>query len=499
MGAPRRLLVPGLLGLAVSAGACTSQGSNPRIPLEVPNAVSGGTRGGGRPDSPSAARMAESDDLARAAKAEKAAAEKRDAAAKVETLYEGAAVKAAKDAGDAADDYKEVADDHPEYVRADEARYLSAVNYMADEDWNSAVAALIQYMTDFPANPHLREVERMLYDGSVRVFDGARGFSGIFRSDKKGFEGLNAIVERFPEGDLPDDALMRLGDEYERKDDAANAALSYKDLLLRFPRSELAPRARLRLGDTYLSRDQGTSYHAGYLDVDPRGPRSPQYAAGRPVASCVEEALKMYQAYLTEDRARGAAEDVAYAEGRVAECRSRLAAKHRSVSAYYAARGDASGAETYERLASNAESGRAPIDGMPTAPVHPPSPAPVRVPSSAATFPPAGPAPFVPPPAAPGAPARPPAVPSAPPAVAPQGPPEGPPRGLEPRPVLPPAPPALPPAPMVPPYVPPPPSPATPPPFVPAPSAASPSAPPMPGVLPPPRHITRMAPTDTPK
>ena len=479
------------LGLVVSA--CKSEGANARVPLEVPNAVSGGTRGGGRPDSPSLERMNEGVALAEADKNAKAAAAKNEEAAKAEALWAGANATAARKPGSAADDYKKLADDHPDHIHADEARYLSAVNYMADGDWNGAVAALTQYMLDFPVNPHLREVERMLFDASGRVIEGARGFTGIFKSDKKGFDGLKALVERFPEGELPDDALLRLGDEYVKKDDAVTAALNYRELLMKYPASEWALTARLRLADTYLSRDQGAAYHAGYVDLDPRAPRTPQYAQNRPVVSCVQTALDNYQLFLTEDRPRASAEEIAYAEGRIAECRARLGAKDRSISAYYAGKGDATAASTYAELAEDVESGRPPSARLgPAAPAQPavsppglgttPAPLPPSPPRVITPTPPPAPQPNIPPPPPYAPPTPPPYAPPTPPPYVPPTPPR----------YVPPPPPRYVPPPIVPPsYLPPPAPPPT--------AAVSPGAPSMPQPLPPPRHIEGAGPLVAPK
>lgn len=486
MGASSNRFGRALVLSSAALVACQSRGADPRVPLEVPNAVSGGTRGGGRPDSPSTERMRASEEAAQAEKDRKAADAQALKLAEAERLWASGVAKADRDPGDAADDFKKLADDHPGDARADEARFRSAVSYQADEDWNAVVAALMQYMKDFPVNPHLRDVERMLYDASLRVIAGAKGFSGVFKSDKKGFDGLKAIPERFPEGEFADDALLALGDAYVEKDDAVDAALAYRQILLSYPQSELAPRARLRLGDTYLSRDQGDAYHAGYVDVDPRGSRSPQALANRPVVSCVETALATYREFMAEDRARASADDVAYAQSRIDECRARIAGKDRSIASFYASRGDALGAQTYARLADDALAGRTKAEGWAPepnvwTPATPPEPdaTPPSVPPVRATPPPTV-TPAVPPPAVSPSTVPPPRPTPPPPTPVPPSPPRVPP------PYVPP--PAAPP-PRVPPTIPPP---SIPPPYVPMTAPpAPPSHPPAfpPGSLPPPRHI----------
>src|SRR5207237_9774348 len=135
---------------------------------------------------------------------------------------------------------------------------------------------------------------------SVHSLERSRGMAGIFRSNKRGFDGLKLLVERLPEGRYADDAILAMADEYARKGDWAEAAKQYRNLLVRYPQSDLAPTARLKLGDAYLARDAGDPYHAGFVNVDPRSPASPQYESSRPIVSCVEAALEQYQAFVDE-------------------------------------------------------------------------------------------------------------------------------------------------------------------------------------------------------
>ncbi len=449
---PSALLLPLVLAsIPLAAGACSGTGASSRVPLEMPNAVSGGTRGGGRPDSPSLERMAESEAIARADR-EKTAAEKRaEEQKRADDLWAAALRKQATDPEDAADDFKELAEKHKTSPHAEEAQWLAADGYFRAREWNDTIGVLEAYLKTNPVNPHLAEVERMLYESSIQVFAGARGISGIFRSRQRGYDGLKAIVERVPEGAYADDALLALGDQYVDEMDYETAALQYRNILLRYPDSEWSFRARLKLADAYLARDQGSAYHAGYIDIDPRTPVTPQSSASRPVRSVVEAALEQYQAFLDRiaaDPGRRAeyANEVVYAERKVAECRQRLADKDRSIAGWCASRGQANAAATYQRFATNAAEGRTWCSGMPAGASPRPALAPAVVPP-ATVAPPPPPSPVLPPSVLP---------PTAPPPTAP--PRTGPP---------------------------PPPTPTAP-----APPPAPPSDPtPTPGPLPPPRHI----------
>ena len=497
-GTSPRLAVS-LAALVVGGGLAACQGGaaggrdlfsgnpDPGRPYQSPSTVSGGTRGGGRPAAPDPVAMkSEEDALAAKARAEAEAA-KAAQAREADALWTRA--EGRRDPEDAADDYRKLANDHKDSPRAEEARWRAAVKYFEAAEWSQYLAALDIYTKDFPVNPHLADAERMTYDAALRHYDEAHtGLSRIFKSDQASFDALASIVDRFPQGQYPDDALLTLGELYRRKEDYAVAALQYRNLLIRYPDSEWSFQARLRLGDVYLARDQGAPYHAGYVDLDPREPASPAASAGRPVRSCVEAALVEYETFLERiaaDPARRAeyASDVAYATERVAECRRRLAEKDRAIAGFYGARGQGTAADAYQRFAGNVEGGKAWSDGL----ASPPAPR-----TTPTTPPPATAPPRVAPPAAP--PAAPPRA--TPPPVVP--PPVAPPPVVVPPPVTPPV--ILPqqPPPMPPPPPPPPPR-VLPPTVTTAPGTGTVPAPaPAPGPLPPPRRSSRDASTPAP-
>lgn len=461
-----------LVFAACATGGCSGTGGSPRSALQMPNSVSGGTRGGGRPESPSLDRMADAEAVARQEREAKAAEEKAEETKRAEDLWASALRKQATDPEDAADDFKELAEKHKASPHAEDATWFAAEGYFRAGEWNDTIGVLEDYLKTNPVNPHLPDVERMLYEASLKVFEGARGISGLFRSRKRGYEGLKAIVERVPQGSYADDALLALGDQYVDEQDYETAALQYRNLLLRYPDSEWSFRARLKLADAYLARDQGGPYHAGFVDVDPRTPVTPQATATRPVRSVVEAAMEQYQAFLDRlaaDPGRRAeyATELAYAERKVAECRTRLADKNRSIAGWYAGRGQPGAAANYELFARNQAEGRPWSEGLARG-VTLPSTSPEGVTPSFGPGPARGVAP-------------PPTPPSSAPPAAPAPPPQ------------PPTPPP-PPSPSPTPSVLPPPPPVTPPP---PPGATPPAPPPTPGLLPPPRHIPGTGPSSS--
>jgi outer membrane protein assembly factor BamD (BamD/ComL family) len=405
------------VGLLAVAGpllaACSSSGARPRRPLQVPNAVSGGTRGGGRPEAPNPERVREEERAIAEEKAASASVEKQREAAKADALWQSAQALESRNAEDAADAYQSLGHDYPGHVRADEAWYREAVLRYRLRDWNGTQRALEQYMKVAPVNAHLADVERMLYEAGTRILAEARGFAGVFRSKKRGFDALNFVADNFPAGRYADDALIAIGDEYFREGDYESAALQYQELLLRFPDSEWSFMARLKLGDSHLARDQGANYHAGYVDLDPRGRTDDAYKQGRPVRSCLAAALEQYEAFLervTVDPARRAeyAPHVSYAHTKVVECRRRLADKERRTAAFYGGRAgsvyeeSARGLERGAPLGRNAgiNGGAVPVVNTPLAPPPPRTDASVRPPAP----PPPPPEPPPPVPAAPGPP-----------------------------------------------------------------------------------------------
>jgi outer membrane protein assembly factor BamD (BamD/ComL family) len=448
-----RRSLPGTFGLALllacGAGclsACNAVGGNPRRPLQVPNTVSGGTRGGGRPEGPNLERMREDDDFERRRVLAEKEEERKREEAKAEALWRSAQALEGRDPEDAADAYQELGVDYPTHPSVHEAHYREAVLRFQSGDWNGTQRALEAYMRVAPVNPHLPEVERMLYESGTRILVNARGLKGVFRSKKRGFDALNFVADHFPAGRYPDDALIALGDEYVAEGDFETAALQYQELLLRFPDSEWSFMARLKLGDAQLARDQGAPYHAGYVDLDPRGRTDDAYKQSRPVRSCVAAALEQYEKFLERvqvDPARRAeyATHVAYAQGRATECRRRLADKDRRTAAWYG--GEAG--RMYEESARGIERGAAlsrtggpnggavpmpPPTARPATPSpRPPAPPPPTVPTPVEPLP--TPKPTLPPPpeppAPPVSPAEEPTTPRPPPAPRPEDAPVAPP------------------------------------------------------------------------
>jgi outer membrane protein assembly factor BamD (BamD/ComL family) len=388
------------MAIAAALAGCKRTAEDSSRRFNAPNYVSGEIRGGGKPPEPGPLRQKAIDEQAKAEADLKAEADAAVERAKANQLWNEAIAREGRDPDGAADLFQKFATDYKDDARAPEAHWHEAQGRFRAGSWNAAERALVEYVQTDPVNPNLPEVERMLYESSRNVFRSGRGLAGVFRSTKRAYDGLNFLVEHFPAGRYADDALLALGDQYVADDDYATAALEYQDLLLRYPDSEWSFVARIRLADAYLARDQGAAYHAGYVDIDPRGRRDAQMQANRPVRSCVEAALENYQAFLDrlrDDPARQGeyAGQVAYAQGKVVECRQRLAAKHRHTAAYYARRGMASAAATYERYAQAAEAGRDRTTALPGAPSVVPAPVVVETP------PPAVVAPEAPPPAPP--------------------------------------------------------------------------------------------------
>ncbi len=260
---------------------------------------------------------------------------------------------------DAAVRFNDFAAGVPEHPRAAEAKYRQGRRHFDAGEYDAAFESLKTYMRIAPVNPHLKEVEELIYHSGIRHLQGARsGFlGGAFKNDDSGIEALNYIPTHFPAGDRADDALLALARYYQKKRDYDASVLRYKELLVRYPNSEWSFLARIGLGDVYLARDNGEPYHAGYVDRDPREKVRKEMAkrAGH-VKSAGELALEQYEFFLRRierDPGRKAeyAKHVAYVTKRVREVRTALAAKDRRIAAWYASHGQPQAARLYEQSA----------------------------------------------------------------------------------------------------------------------------------------------------
>ncbi len=356
-------LVGVFAGLCLSACAGTTtpfddvtgrrQGGDARMPsVPIPNATAGdaaarGEAGAGGPGV--AAPPASQEQLRALARSRLQAAERAwDQAVRIEPANPSAAARL----------FETVVTRYPEYERAAEARFRQGKALYEGREYTDAIDALKKYMLIAPVNPHLAEVEEMLYESGRRTINRGKGPFGLFGSDAAGIAALEFVAETFPAGNYPDDALLALGNYYGHDEDYQTASLHFRELLIRYPDSEWSFRARIALADTYLARDAGTPYNAGFVMLDPREPVPAELAiqAG-PVKQGVMLALEEYETFLARmdaDPARRAeyADEIAYARRRAQEARERIASKLLDRADWYQRRGDMTGAITYWRLAS---------------------------------------------------------------------------------------------------------------------------------------------------
>ena len=353
----RRLVTASLLALGLALSSCA--GTTSSIPLEgigqdvvdIPNAPAGDARarGAAAPAQQQEQRQYSSAELQRIATQRIQAAN---------ALWSRAEQIEPTNPEAAADLFEDIVDDYPETERAAESKFRQGRALYKAREYDDASQALQLYMRIAPVNPHLAEVEEIVYECGKAGLASNHGLFSIFKSDDAALESLQFVAQTFPAGSYADDALLALGDYMRRDEDYASAALHYKELLLRYPDSEWSFQARLRLGDSYLARDQGPPYHAGFVDVDPReGIPAEQAKMIAPVTSAVELAMEQYATYLERmdaDPARRAeyGADVAYARRRLQECRERLAGKDLHRANWYSGCSERAGAISYWRQAA---------------------------------------------------------------------------------------------------------------------------------------------------
>ncbi len=269
----------------------------------------------------------------------------------------------------AGDLYRDLADDYPESPNAAEAMFRAGKSRYRQAEWRAAIEALVGYMTSIPVNPHLGDVEEMLYTSAVRLLGSATGLRKVFTSNDVPLNTLDFVAQTFPAGSYADDALLRIAEHHQEDEQWPLAVLHYKELLIRYPDSEWSFRARIGLADSYLQRDQGDPYHAGFVDLDPRETYANEQAQtfGADVRSSLRMALAQYEAFLERialDPGRQAeyANEVTYARRMRGQVRNALAAKDLRIARWYRGKGDRQAARTYlQYAAAHAEtaSGRA--------------------------------------------------------------------------------------------------------------------------------------------
>ncbi len=310
-------------------------------------------------DAPELPRFLRGDSAGTAAGGAQPAAESAAAQQVADGLF--ARAKGLENPAERANLYGDIADDHPGHPRAAEARYLEGRSYYEAGDWDACIEALKQYMTDSPVNPHLGQVEEMIYRSGLQYLQQDRGVLDIFSDDGTGLEALRFVPVVFPAGKYADDSILYLARHFRDEGELQRASLYYKELLQRYPDSEWSFEARRELGGTYAKRDVGEVYHAGFVDRDPReavNSEDPKAAAhAGPVRSSLEMALTEYDKYLERiardpGRRQEYAQRVREVEAEKARVRAQLAAKDERVAAWYAGQGDARAAEVYRRSAA---------------------------------------------------------------------------------------------------------------------------------------------------
>ncbi len=157
--------------------------------------------------------------------------------------------------------------DFPTSRLAVDARFYEAETRYAMEKWYGAFELYKGFQKAQPLTPHAGKVQQRVYDMGVWVVEDGKnsGFLGIFDNSAEGIEMLEYLVEAFPNGELADDALLRIADFEWRHRRPNDAVIRLQDLLDRYPGSEWARDARLRIAKAYRDMNRGSRYDADSL------------------------------------------------------------------------------------------------------------------------------------------------------------------------------------------------------------------------------------------
>ncbi len=207
----------------------------------------------------------------------------------------------------------------PDGPLAADARFYEAEARYGRGKYDGAFQLYKQYVENFPLSQHSPRVQQRLFDIGTFTLEGGQGtVLGVFSSTEGGVEYLEYLVSAFPNGDLADDALMRLAD-YEIGNRGEQSAITHlHDLLDYYPGSEWRLRARLELARAYRRLTRGTSY-----DGDALNRAAAQY--------------RTYIEIVSADQARAAdhASDLTAARSEYVEIQESLARKLLESAEYY--------------------------------------------------------------------------------------------------------------------------------------------------------------------
>jgi outer membrane protein assembly factor BamD (BamD/ComL family) len=169
---------------------------------------------------------------------------------------------------DAVDLYEDVYEGWPNSTLAPEAEYWAAESLYHDEELYASFKAFKRFLELYKLYARIDKIEARLYRTGVRLIEEGRGGllgMGIFRTSDQGVEVLRYLVEQFPNGRYPDDALMAIGRYHRWTPDLPGAVETFKTLLDRYPRSEWRLQARLLLAASYRELNRGAPYDPGAL------------------------------------------------------------------------------------------------------------------------------------------------------------------------------------------------------------------------------------------
>lgn len=165
---------------------------------------------------------------------------------------------------DAADQFHQLYQQHPEFVHASDALFLRADilnRYLGD--YQEALVCFLLLERDYPENSHLTEAYRQV--------------AGIYKHRLEDFgraiEAYQKVQEQ--QTDSADWVQYEIADSYFRLNNFEQARIEFTSLLKNFPDSALAPEVQFRVAVTYALEGQLPEAAGAYQLVAERWPDSP--------------------------------------------------------------------------------------------------------------------------------------------------------------------------------------------------------------------------------
>lgn len=151
--------------------------------------------------------------------------------------------------------------EHPDYTKAETARYLSAESLYQLGDFEAALAQYRRLVEDFPlTRAHVVVPDRLFTIGAALAANPKPLLGGILFDRRPAIDALGYLVVQYPSSPRVDEAWLLLGDQHRAEGEFDLAAEAYARLVSRCTESPLREEATYRIATTFAEKARGADY-----------------------------------------------------------------------------------------------------------------------------------------------------------------------------------------------------------------------------------------------